>query len=42
MLDVSDGPFDIVHLNMMIEPKYIEHTYNLLKIADIEQRIPHF
>ena len=31
VLDVSDGPFDIVHLDMMIEPKHIEHTYNLLK-----------
>ena len=31
VLDVSDGPFDIVHLDMMIEPCHIEHAYTLLR-----------
>ncbi|HJJ28270.1 MAG TPA: methyltransferase domain-containing protein [Methanocorpusculum sp.] len=33
MLDVSDGPFDIVHLDMQIEPRHVEHAYNLLKFG---------
>ncbi|HJK00343.1 MAG TPA: protein-L-isoaspartate carboxylmethyltransferase, partial [Methanocorpusculum sp.] len=31
VLDVSDGPFDVVHLDMMIEPKHVEHAYGLLR-----------
>lgn len=31
VLDVSDGPFDVVHLDMMIEEKHVEHSYNLLR-----------
>ncbi len=31
VLDVSDGPFDIVHLDMMIEPRHVEHAYALLR-----------
>lgn len=31
VLEVSDGPFDIVHLDMQIEPQHVEHAYALLK-----------
>lgn len=31
VLDVEDGPFDIVHLDMQIEKKHVEHAYSLLR-----------
>lgn len=31
VLDVTDGPFDIVHLDMQIREEHVEHAYNLLK-----------
>ncbi|HJJ88718.1 MAG TPA: methyltransferase domain-containing protein [Methanocorpusculum sp.] len=31
VLDVSDGPFDVVHLDMMIQPQHVEHAYKLLR-----------
>lgn len=31
VLAVSDGPFDVVHLDMMIEPQHVEHAYSLLR-----------
>jgi tRNA (adenine57-N1/adenine58-N1)-methyltransferase len=31
VLDVSDGPFDVVHLDMMIKPQHVEHAYKLLR-----------
>ncbi len=31
MLEVTDSPFDIVHLDMQIETAHVEHAYELLK-----------
>ena len=31
VLEVTDGPFDIVHLDMQIDERHVEHAYNLLK-----------
>jgi tRNA (adenine57-N1/adenine58-N1)-methyltransferase len=31
VLDVSDGLYDVVHLDMMIEPEHVEHAYKLLR-----------
>ncbi|MDR3102620.1 MAG: methyltransferase domain-containing protein [Methanocalculaceae archaeon] len=31
VLEVSDGPFDVVHLDMMITPEHVEHAYRLLR-----------
>ena len=31
VLEVTDGPFDIVHLDMQIEAVHVEHVYGLLK-----------
>ncbi|MDO5847205.1 MAG: methyltransferase domain-containing protein [Methanocorpusculum sp.] len=31
ILEVIDGPYDVVHLDMQIEPCHVEHAYSLLK-----------
>ena len=31
VLDVTDGPFDIVHLDMQLERAHVEHAYHLLR-----------
>ncbi|MDO5846131.1 MAG: methyltransferase domain-containing protein [Methanocorpusculum sp.] len=31
VLSVTDGPFDIVHLDMQIEAAHVEHAYSVLK-----------
>lgn len=31
VLEVNDGPYDIVHLDMQIEPAHVAHAYELLK-----------
>jgi len=31
VLEVRDGPFDVVHLDMMIEPQHVEQAYELLR-----------
>lgn len=33
VLEVSDGPFDVVHLDMLIEEQHVEHAYSLLRFG---------
>ncbi len=33
VLEVEDGPYDIVHLDMQIQPEHVRHVYPLLKIG---------
>ncbi len=33
VLEVADGPYDIVHLDMQIQPEHVRHAYSLLKIG---------
>ncbi len=33
VLEVTDGPYDIVHLDMQIQPEHVRHAYSLLNIG---------